>query len=75
MNLLKTEEIKAMMDEVRAAQAACRVLNDRIQAMCPHEEYEDGMYAFAVFQRCKLCKACGQPKFENSIEIKTVPHD
>jgi len=59
--LLKTEEIRAMMDEVRAAQAACR-----IQAMCPHEEYEDGMYAFAVFQSCKLVA---------SQSLKTVPHD
>jgi len=72
---LKTEEISAMIAEVRATQEACRILNDRIQAMCPHEEWQEGFYAFAVFQQCLLCKACGKPKFGDTPEIRAVPYD
>lgn len=59
---LTTKEIAAMIEEVRCTQEACRKLNERLQALCPHEEYVKGLTIVACVQEVWICKACGHAK-------------
>jgi hypothetical protein len=60
--LLTTDEIVAMMAEVSKTYEACKTLTERLRAMCPHEEYVEGLTMIGCIQKVMLCRACGEVK-------------
>lgn len=70
---LKAEEVAAMILEVRKTQEACKVLNERLQALCPHDEYVEGLTMVACIQPILMCTTCGHvrpiDKLNGSVEM------
>jgi hypothetical protein len=69
---LSRNEVAAMIAEVRKTQEACKVLNDRLQALCPHEEYVEGLTIIACIQPILICTTCGHAKpIERHSDVNT----